>query len=65
MEQEISVGENLASVIMNGGENEANECRNRERESRPGGYAAWEAALFALGSSPGYDNRAAQVLNFL
>lgn len=47
---------------MNSRENEANACRKTERESRPGRFPAWGAALFALGPSPGSDNCAAWFL---
>lgn len=47
---------------MNSRENEANACRKRESESRPGCFPAWGAALFALGPSPGSDNCAARFL---
>lgn len=56
VEQEISVEENPASVLIGSRENEANYCREADRESKPD--TAWEAALFTLGSSPGYDNHA-------
>jgi len=56
VEQEISVEENPASVLIGSRENEANYCREADRESKPD--TAWEAALFTLGPSPGYDNHA-------
>lgn len=47
---------------MKSRENEATNHRDRARESRPGCYAAWEAALFASRPSPDYDNPSAQFL---